>query len=418
MKTQKPKPTLVRLWALLIFSLSPSLLADPISLADATARALEKHPSLATFDAEKRAAEARILTALARPNPELEVEVEDILGSGEFRDLQSAIYTVGITQLLELGDKRQLRAAVAQAEVEIESLRYETVRREVILETARRFVGLLAAQSAEENARQIVTIAKETVDSVTGLQEGGRGSEIDVKRAELELKHANLQWENQQRQTAIASQQLAGMWGEAKPSFDRASGKLATPAENVPALDSMRDALESHPVVAMAEAGVISAENSLALERQLSTPDLGVGVGWRHDSIVEDNAVVLNFSLPLPIWNRNEGGIAEAEAEVDKNAVLVTQALTRLDLALSEAWTHLSAAHAEHQIVAGEMLPAAEELYASLSESFKLGRTSYLELLEARRSLTSVRRERIDALAKYHRARVEIEALTKTVEIN
>lgn len=385
---------------------------ESLSLAQAIARALENHPALATYDADLRAAEARILSALERPNPDLDVEIEDVLGSGEYEGFRSAVYNVGVSQLLELGGKRQLRGSIAQADVETERLGYEAARREVLLETARRFVAVLTAQDTEANARDLVGIARETAESVTDLVAGGRGSSIDVKRTELELKQARLQLELRRREADFARRQLAAMWGEDKPKFDRVSGELEKPGKAVPGLDSLRDGLEEHPAVAMAKAGVDSAEKALTLEHRKVTPDVSVGVAWRRDTTIEDNAVVLNVSVPLPIWNRNEGGIAEAEAAVDKGQALVTQALTRLDLALSEAWGRLAAAHEEYHLVAGEMLPAADELYESLSESYRLGRTSYLELLEARRSLAALRSERIDALSKYHTARIEIEALT------
>lgn len=271
---------------------------------------------------------------------------------------------------------------------------------------------MLTAQSTETNARDLVGIAEETAQSVADLEAGGRGSSIDVKRTELELKQARLQWQLRRREADIARRQLAATWGEVTPEFDRVSGELETPTHTVPELDNLRDRLEIHPAVAMAKAGVNSAEKALTLEHRKVTPDVSVGVAWRRDTAIDEDAVVLNFSVPLPIWHRNEGSIAEAKADIDRNQALVTQTLTRLDLALSEAWGRLAAANEEYHLVAGEMLPTADELYQSLSESYRLGRTSYLELLEARRSLAALRSERIDALSKYHTARIEIEALT------
>lgn len=100
-----------------------------LSLAKAIAKALEYHPALATYDADLRAAEARIISALERPNPDLDTEIEDVLGSGEYEGFRSAVYNVGVSQLLELGGKRQIRGDIAQANVEAERLGYEAARR-------------------------------------------------------------------------------------------------------------------------------------------------------------------------------------------------------------------------------------------------------------------------------------------------
>lgn len=405
-------PLAILLSSGLLLSVLQASESESLTLAQAIARALEKHPALATYDADQRAAEARFLTALERPNPDLEVELEDVLGSGEYRDFQSAVYNLGVSQLLELGGKRRLRGKVAESDIEAESLRYEVARREVMRETATRYVAILTAQATEENARELVKIAKEAAESVSELEAGGRGSAIDVKRTDLERKQTQLQLELRKRESEAARRQLAAMWGANEPGFDRVSGKLENPGTDVSSLEGLRPGLEAHPSVALAEAGVVTAENSLTLERSKVTPDVAVGIAWRRDTAINDDAVVLNVSVPLPIWNRNEGGIAEAEAEIDRTQARVTQALTHLDLALSDAWGRLAAAHSEYRLVADDLLPAASELYDSLSESYRLGRTSYLELLDARRSLASLRRERIDALSKYHTARIEIEVLT------
>ncbi|MCB1077100.1 MAG: TolC family protein [Verrucomicrobiae bacterium] len=383
-----------------------------LSLNEAGARALEKHPSLQIFDADRRLADAKVLSALARPNPELEFETEDVLGTGEYEGFQSAVYNLGLSQLLELGGKRQLRAEVARSAREAEELRFEAARREVLLETTRRFVATLAAQDAEETAKQNLTIAKETVASVKGLQEGGRGSAIDVGQSELGLREAELQLKTAKSRTTLARQQLASMWRDTKPDFDRVTGHLGEPRKSIPASDSLQETLDAHPEVALARSGIATARRELDLQQRLRQPDVNVGLAWRRDTTVDDNAVVFNVSLPLPFWNRNEGGIAEAEAEVARTEALVDQAHQQLSLSLAEALTRLETARDQYRLIADAMLPAAEKHHETVSEGYRLGRISYLDLLEARRALTAVRAQRIEALSAYHEARVEIETLT------
>ncbi|MBP6782456.1 MAG: TolC family protein [Verrucomicrobiales bacterium] len=383
-----------------------------LSLNEANARALEKHPSLAVFDADRRMADAKILSALAIPNPEIDFETEDVLGSGEYEGFQSAVYNLGLSQLLELGGKRRQRAEVATSLRESEDLRFEAARREVMLETTRRFVAALASQEAEGTAGQNLAIAKETVDSVKGLQEGGRGSVLDVGQSELGLREAQLQVESARSRSKLARQQLASLWGDSKPDFERVSGKLTNPVADPPSVESLDGFLDEHPLMAMARSGISTAKRELNLQERLRQPDLNLGVAWRRDTTVDDNAVVLNFSLPLPLWNKNEGGIAEAEAGIARSEALVSQARLELSAALAEAVARLEIARSQYQLVADQMLPAAAKHHEAVSEGYRLGRISYLELLEARRALTQVRGQRIEMLSGYHLARVEIEALT------
>lgn len=385
---------------------------DSLTLGEANALALQHHPSLQVFDADKRLADARILSALARPNPELEFETEDVMGSGVYEGFDSAIYNLGLSQLIELGGKRRVRSEVAKSSREAEDLRFEAARCEVMLETTQRFVLVLAAQDAEENAVRNLEIAKETVQSVKGLQAGGRGSALDVGQSEIGLREAQLQVENAKSRTALARQQLASMWRKTRPDFRRAAGHLVEPGDSSLSADALQETLENHPVMALARSGIATARRELDLQQRLRRPDVNVGLAWRRDMTVEDNAVLFNISLPLPLWNRNEGGIAEAEAEIARNEALVEQTRQQLSAALAEAVTRLESARSQYRLVAGEMLSAAAKQHESVAEGYRLGRISYLELLEARRSLTEVRAQRIEMLAAYHEARVEIETLT------
>jgi cobalt-zinc-cadmium efflux system outer membrane protein len=408
------KPNSITLLAASLATFLTPAMAGPssLSLSEATARALERHPSLQIFDADRRLADAKILSALARPNPELEFETEDVLGSGEYEGFQSAVYNLGLSQLLELGGKRRLRTEIATSARDAEDLRFEAARREVMLETTRRFVAVVAAQDAEGSARQNLEIATETVESVKGLQEGGRGSAIDVGQSEIGLREAELQLKSAQSRTTLARQQLASMWRDTKPDFDRVAGRLAEPRKSTPSAESLQETLDQHPEMALARSGIATARRELDLQERLRKPDVNVGLSWRRDTTVDDNAVVFNVSLPLPLWNRNEGGIAEAEAEIARTEALVEQARQQLSLNLASALTRLEIARDQYRLITDGMLPAAEKHHETVAEGYRLGRISYLELLEARRALTAVRGQRIEALSAYHEARVEIETLS------
>jgi cobalt-zinc-cadmium efflux system outer membrane protein len=396
----------------LLLAVLPVCADDSLSLADATARALGRHPSLQVFEAELRLADAKIITALTRPNPELEFETEDVLGSGVYEGFDSAIYNLGVSQIIELGGKRRFRGEVAKSAREAEDLRFESARREIIADTARRFVLALAAQDAEASAEQNRKIAHETVRSVKGLQEGGRGSALDVGQSELGLKEAELLVENARSRTALAHQQLASMWRDAKPDFTTVAGRLTEPAKSIPTVESLKTSLEDHPVMALARSGIDTAKRERVLQEKLRQPDLNLGLAWRRDTTVDDNAVVLNFSLPLPLWNRNEGGIAEAEAEISRSEALVEQTRQQLVAALGEALAKLEFARASYALIAGEMLSQAAKQQENVAEGYRLGRIGYLDLLEARRALTGVRGQKIEALSTYHEARIEVETLT------
>ena len=315
--------------------------ADSLSLADAVAWALEKHPSMAVFDADKRAAEARIISALAKPNPELETEVEDVLGSGAYRSFDSAIYTVGVSQLIETGGKRQLRGEVAKAEKATRDLQYDFARRQLIAETGKRYVAVLTAQSETVNAAANRKIASEAHSAILQQIESGRGSAVDSGQALLGKNEAELAYQVARQKSALARQQLSAMWADSTPDFSRVIGELSRPASNSPSLESLNAKVSEHPAVALGDASVAAAGAELTLEEKKRLPDVTVGLGYRRDSVIDDNAMVLRISLPLPLFSNNEGGIAEARAGIERSEALVSQARTQIVLQIAEAHSRL-----------------------------------------------------------------------------
>lgn len=386
--------------------------SDSITLPEAVSRALKKNPALAVYSAETRIADARIISALARPNPELETEVEDVLGSGEYDGFRSAVYNVGVSQLIETGKKRRLRGAVAEAEQNAQALEYDIARREIIAETGKRYVAVLASQNAEANAEADYKTASEAYAAIKEQIKGGRGTAIDSGQALLGKNEAKIARESARLESNLARQQLSAMWAEAKPSFDSVVGNLPGPGSEVPEMENLCETIDSHPLVARAEAGVSAAGSQLTLEEKKKIPDVSVGVGYRRDSAVDDNALVMGFSLPLPLFNKNEGGIAEAKATIERNEALVAQARIQVEMLIATARARLVSARMEYELISGEMLSGAADQYQTVSEGGSLGRIQYLELLEARRALNAVRKQRLEALAKYHSARVDLEAIT------
>lgn len=121
---------------------------DVLTLRDALTRTLYLSPELATLPYDERAAEARVLQAGLRPNPEVSVEVEDFGGQKEFRGFGESETTLKFGQLLELGGKRAARIREAQAEKALVKFDCEVKRREVPVRRPRRFTTSLEHRGA------------------------------------------------------------------------------------------------------------------------------------------------------------------------------------------------------------------------------------------------------------------------------
>jgi len=121
---------------------------------------------------------------------------------------------------------------------------------------------------------------------------------------------------------------------------------------------------------------------------------------------------VIGFSLPLPLWNRNQGAILEAKHQLAKADDEKRSAVTRLSSELNDAYQTVARTSNEIHVLKESVLPGAEKAADAIRQGYEAGRFSYLDVNEARRTLTAARLQYLQALSDYHKAVAEIEALT------
>ena len=137
-----------------------------------------------------------------------------------------------------------------------------------------------------------------------------------------------------------------------------------------------------------------------------------MAAGVRRFEETGDNALVLSFSVPLALADRNQGAIAESRARLDKVAVEREAALLDAQTRLFEFYQELLQARAEVEALQAQLIPQANEALAQTENGYERGRFSYLEVTEARRELIELQRAQIEAAASYHLVLNEIERLT------
>jgi cobalt-zinc-cadmium efflux system outer membrane protein len=119
-------------------------------------------------------------------------------------------------------------------------------------------------------------------------------------------------------------------------------------------------------------------------------------------------------TVPLPLVDRNQGAVQRARYRLETARRQREAARVRLDTTLTRVYRTLTATQQEAQTLADETLPAAQSAFASVREGYRRGKFSYLEVLDAQRTLFDVRRQQIRALRRYYRARIRIERLIAT----
>lgn len=389
---------------------------DSISLRDAIAFALLHNPRLAAFAWETRAREARLLQAGQLPNPVLGVDAEDIgaskVGGSVFpRDqLVKPQTTVRLGQLIELGGKRSARQRLAARTRDLAAWDFETARIDVFTNVTHAFVDVLAAQEMVALTEQTTQLVERVRKSVGARVLAGVVSPIEETRAEVALATARVESNRALRQLEAGRRRLATYWGTSGPTFPAATGNLnVTPP--VPAFTELTARLVANPDLARWAVEILQREAALAAERSIRIPDVTLSAGYRRFSDLRVGAAVVGASLPLPLFDRNSGGIQEAKSRLSKAYEERRAAEARVSAALAEAYRAVASAYDEVTALRTTVVPGSRETFAAVSEGYRLGKFGYLDVLDAQRTMIAASGQYLRALADYHKAVADVERL-------
>jgi cobalt-zinc-cadmium efflux system outer membrane protein len=398
---------------LIIFAISASGVnvarAKTLTLGQALALTLKRNPELAAFSWDVRSADARVLQARLWPNPEMNVQTEDIGGTKQSSGVSASQTTLQLSQLIELGGKRKARVREAALTRELAKFDYETKRLDVLRKTVQAFVDVLSAQERVALAQENVRLAAALVPDVRRRVEAGKASAVEQTRIDVALASARIEMDQANRSLLSVRQHLAAQWGSSRPEFDRVTGDLAAipPMPNASELD-----LSRNPEIARWEPEKQKREATLRLQQAEAVPNLTLSAGPRYITDTHEITQVVGFTLPLPFWNRNQGAIADAQFQVAKADDEKRTAVARISTELSDAYETVARAADEVRVLNESVLPGAEKSVQAMEEGYQAGRFTYLDVTDARRTLTAARLQRLQALTDYHKAVADIEALT------
>jgi outer membrane protein, heavy metal efflux system len=382
-----------------------------ITLPAALALALARSPELGVFPYDLRAADARVLQAGLRPNPQLDIEIEDVGGRGERRGFDAAQTTVQVGQPLELGGKRAKRTHVASLDKELVQWDYKSARLDVMRETARAFVATLAAQERLALAERLLQLSRQAQSAVAQRVKAGKDSPVEELRADVALSESRIERQKAERALAAARHTLAAVWGSRAPAFERVQGDFYKTSEPRP-LAEMTAATSDNPDLARWATEEDRRRAALRWEKARGVPDITVGAGVRRYEQTDDAALVFGLAVPLPLFDRNQGGILAATAELGKARRQYEAAQVRIGAALSEAVNALAAAYDEVTILHNDVLPKAQGAFGAAQQGYQQGKFDYLHLLDAQRTHFQTQAQYVNSTEAYHKAQADAQRLT------
>ena len=384
--------------------------ADTLSLRDALSIALMRNPELASISWERRAEEAVAIQQGLFPNPELGVEVENVDGKGPGGAFDVTETTLSLSQLLEIGGKRSKRSRVAGLRAELAGWDYESKRLDVLSGTKTAFFEVLAAQERIELSVETFRLSDRVYDVVAERVRAGKVSPLEKSKASVSRSLSEIQMEKEKRGLSAAIKRLASYWGSSSPRFTAVAGELDIP-ESIPIADADDSLAEQNPELARWTTQIERHRMALALAKTERIPDLTLSGGVKLFEETDETMFVFGLSVPIPLFDRNQGGVREAEYLLARAGEQQKAAGVHVRTVLSEALGALSSSHAEALVLKNVVLPAAEQAFVSAGEGYRHGKFEFLEVLDAQKTFAEVRYQYIDALIEYHRSIAAVERL-------
>lgn len=377
--------------------------AEPLSLAKAIELALEGNPEVAAAKRQWEATEGQVLQGRSRPNPELAYSLEDTRSKTRTQSWQ-------LNLPVELGGKRAARTKAAEKTREQAQAQLAELQATVRANVAAAYFDVLTAQERLVLARDSAALAKSSTDTVSKRVAAGKVSPVEESKARVAEAGVRVELAQAASEQRNALSRLFALLGRIDAPYTVLEGK-AEKLPSVPSLADLQPLISSAPGVVLARIEVDRRKALTALEQSKRVPDVTVSVGMQRSNETQRNVLLFGVSVPLPIFDRNQGNLLEALKLEDKARDELQAASVRLHSEVAQGQERLSTITAEVQSLQQDVLPGAKSAYDAATIGFENGKFNFLEVLDAQRTYFTAKSQYLKALGEAHRAAADIDRL-------
>ncbi|NNA97895.1 TolC family protein [Pseudomonas gessardii] len=377
--------------------------AQTLTLESALQSAFAGNPDLAAAQWEIDIAQGGRQQAGLIPNPVASWDAEDTRR-------RTRTTTIKLTQTLELGGKRGARIDLASRAQDAAAQELEQRRNLLRAEVIDGFYGALRAQERLELAQRSMALAERGLVVADGRVRAGKSSPVEATRAQVQVSEIRLERSRAEIGVTEAYRRLAAITGNANINFQRVeAGAASIPA--LPSTNQLLARLGNTAELRLAELQIRQREAGLGLEKAQRIPDLDVSIGSQYDASVRERVNLVGVSMPIPLFNRNQGNVLAASRRADQARDLRNATELRLRTETRQALDLWATANSEVSAFNQVILPAAQSAVDSATRGFEMGKFNFLDVLDAQRTLIAARTQYLAALAQATDAWVRIERI-------
>ena len=373
-----------------------------LSLSDSLNLALKANPDIAVAIREREAIAGTKVQAATRPNPYVSTSIQDTRSATRQIFLQ-------LNQEIELGNKRAARMEAADAFYSKADAELASKQAEIHANVVSAFYELLVAQERVALAKSSVEIAELALDAASKRVVAGKSSPVEQTKSTVAAATAKIELVQAITQLTNNRKRLAALWGDNAPSFERATGEVASIPE-VSSLDQLQVLIDSSPSIKLAKLEINTREAVTKIERSKAIPNITLSAGVVNNQELGGlNQALLGVSIPIPVFDRNQGNVQEAVSRKFKAEDELVAIKNRIQINLATQYERLSVARQATLSLQTDILPNAQSAFDAANRGFSLGKFNFLDVLDAQRTLYQAKSQYISALLEGHQSIAEIE---------
>jgi cobalt-zinc-cadmium efflux system outer membrane protein len=378
----------------------------PTQLADFEALALANNPTLVQASARAQAARGRRLQAGLYPNPEVGYLASEI-GDSDEAGQQGGF----VAQQFVTGQKLALSQQVASQEIRQAQQQFEAQRLRVLNDTRREFYSVLVAQESLRVTEELVQIGDRAVNASNQLLEAQETGRVDLLQANVELQTARIALVNANNRYLAAWRRLAAVTGVPAMAPARVEGDLHATIPEVSWDEALGDILSGSPELSAARTGIARARMVLRRAWAEPIPNIDVQTSVQYDNASGDTITGVQIGLPLPVFNRNQGNIREAYADLVAASAEVSRTELELQERLAAVFERYATARNQVFTYSRDILPSAKQSLDLVALGYQSGEFTFLTLLTAQRTYSQANLAYLNALNEMWASAIEIDGL-------
>ncbi len=381
--------------------------AAGLGLAELEQLACQYNPTLLRYSALVSSSRGLAYQAGRMPNPTVGYQGQQIGSKGQ-AEQHGAMFNQDFVRR----EKRQLDRSVATQEIAQAEQRLAAQQQRVLTDVRNAYYRVLYVQQQIRALEDLKSIAQKAVDIAKQLLAAEEVAKTDLLQAEVEKQQAELQLANAQYTLQAAWSQLSAVVGQ-PIQLQPLAGDFFAPTQAYEFEQTLAWFTSQSPDVLAANARIYQAR--CYLQRQVVEPRPNMSVQGLYNFV--DNGIGgkpdagLAVSVPLPLWNKNEGNIQSARQELIAAEQMLAQVQLRIKQELAIVMEQYNRANSQASYLNEQILPRVQQTLELTRQTYEAGEVNFVALLTVQRTYTQNKLAYLEALATVRRSEIDLQGM-------